>query len=163
MSGIKLKWYICFSDNSSIETSESTISLIILGAICLAFLVVMVLVVMNCGGCDDMSGDVSSENHPACGKQTNNFSPIVGDANTGVLMSSTSMGERASMIPPQNLPYSLQPASAQGFTGYHDVNASSAPQASAPVPAGHRPVFEPPPPSYQQVHRQSSLAGYWYQ
>jgi hypothetical protein len=69
--------------------------LIILGTICLAFLVVLVLVVMNCGGCDDMSGDVSSENHPACGKQTNNFSPVVGDANTGVLMSSTTMGESA--------------------------------------------------------------------
>lgn len=157
MSGIKLK-YFCFADSSSIETSESTISLIILGVICLAFLVVLVLVVMNCGGCNDMSGDVSSENHPACGKQTNNFSPVVGDANTGVLMSSTTMGESASMIHPQNLPYSLQPASAQGFTGYHDVNISS-----APVPGGHQPVFEPPPPSYQQVHGQSSLAGYGYQ
>jgi hypothetical protein len=148
MSGIKLKSFIFFADSSSKETSESTISLIILGAICLAFLVVLVLVVMNCGGCDDMSGDVSSENHPACGKQTNNFSPVVGDANTGVLMSSTTMGESASRIPPQNLPFSVQPATAQGLAGYY-----SAPQASAPV-------LEPPPPSYQQVH---SLAGYRYQ
>jgi hypothetical protein len=43
-------------------------------------------------------------------------------------MSSTTMGESASRIPPQNLPFSVQPATAQGLAGY-----SSAPQASAPM------------------------------
>lgn len=141
-------------DNYVTNLSDSNgINLIIFGAVCLAFLVVLVLTVVSCGGCEDMSGDVASESHPACGKQSNNYSTVVTDANTSVLMSSHTMGDSAngSIIPPQNLPYSLHPASTQGFTGYQ----SSSTTASAPQD-------EPPPPSYEQANRQSGLAGYGY-
>ncbi|XP_071154579.1 uncharacterized protein [Mytilus edulis] len=141
-------------DNDVTNLSDSNgVNLILLGAFCLAFLVVLVLAVFSCGGCEDMSGDVASESHPACGKQSNNYSTVVTDANTSVLMSSHTMGDSAngSIIPPQNLPYSLHPSSTQGFTGYQSSsNTASAPQN------------EPPPPSYEQANRQSGLAGYGY-
>lgn len=114
-----------------------------------------------------MDGDVGTENHPACGKQSSSFSPIVADANTSVLMSSHTMGDNfnSSMIPPQNLPYSLHPGSAQGFTGYqtgYQTNEASAPQAQAPLLGNQRPVVEPPPPSYEQVRRQDSHPNYGF-
>lgn len=134
---------------------------------------VIILALIQCGGCVGM--EVSSESHPASGasKGQNYPTSVITDANTQVLMSSHTLPGDDPYQPGnggQSLPYALNPIvpSAPGFAGYQSSPTQSAPgwgqsgggsaQGYQSVgPGAHRPALssEPPPPSYNESVRGS--------
>ncbi|XP_062618808.1 LOW QUALITY PROTEIN: hepatocyte nuclear factor 3-gamma-like [Saccostrea cucullata] len=139
-------------------------------------IMVLVVVLIQCGGCVGM--EVSSESHPAAGPSKGHHYPsavITDPANTQVLMSSHTLPGDDPYRPGnggQGLPYSLNPTvpSAPGFTGYQSTAPTPQPAPGwgqggggqgqgyqSPGPGAHRPAAgsEPPPPSYNDSVRGS--------
>lgn len=132
--------FITVSDIDSVNEDWLVEHPVVLAMMSVCTLVILVMVLIQCGGCTEM--EVGTDSHPAsggAGKST--YSGIVGDANTTVMHSAHTMPGDSHYDPnagSPGLPYSMNPVgtTVQGFTGYQPVGGYQGDNIAGYQPGG---------------------------